>query len=153
MLKDENKHVQNAARQALAQLDQKNAETYLKKLRIEQQQWLRDAKSQLKFAVDSAKLVQRTQLAQLMINDPQARMQLLREKNGYQKFSVVIRNSSQQAYLRQLIRMHLAYSVMKNPPPDAVDWVSDQISDSDVEAVPALVEGLNLGLKYKLGFV
>lgn len=153
MVKDDNKQVQNAARQALAQLDQKNAEVYFKKLRLEQEQWMRDAKiQQAKFAAGMAKIVPKAQMELLKINNPQAWLQVQRAHGGAQNLSAAVRNRPQQVYLRQLMMMHIAYSSMKEPPPDA-DWVRDQISDTGVEAVPALVEAFNLGINYDLGFV
>jgi HEAT repeat protein len=153
LLKDDDKQVQNAARQALAQLDRKNAEAYSKKLRRDQEEWLRDAKSQARFAAKAGKFVQRTQLEQLKIVNPQAAFQIALADGGSQKLGVVIRNVPQQAYMRQVVMMHIAYSLMKDPPSDAVDWISDRINDTGVEAVPALVEGLNLAMRYRLGFV
>ncbi len=152
MLKDDNKQVQNAAQQALAQLDQKNAEAYFKKLRRDQEEWLRDAKiQQERFAAAKLTLVQRTQMDVLKINNQLAWSQLQQAQAGPPKLSVAVQNVAQQVYLRQLMMMHIAFSAGQNPPPQA-DWVRDQITATGIEAVPALVDAFNISTKYDLGF-
>jgi HEAT repeat protein len=155
MLQDEDKQVQNAARQALAQLDRKNAETYFKKVRQEQQLWLRDAKiQQAQFAAGFANAMEKPRLDMIngnvnaLKNNIKAELDQVPQQMqilliGSQKLSVATRNAPQQAYLRRLMWMHAAFSAMDNPPPEA-DWVRDQISNTGIEAVPAIVNAYNV---------
>lgn len=173
--KDVNKQVHAAAQQALAQIDQNNREAYIQKLRADQTTWLQEAKAQqTKFAAAQAQILRDTQLQLIKLQQPLLKLQLKQSQNlqdqvKYQqqldnllkngparpsdvKLSIAVQNKPMQAYVRQLVQMHIAYSSMPGDNP-AGDWVRDQLSTMGTEAVPAFVDGLNLEVAYNMGFV
>lgn len=159
MAKDENKQACNAAQQALAQLDQKNREAYLDKLRREQAAWLRATQA------DWVKLNRALVKDAFLLDGQQARLQMQQVSLATTKLSVAMKNVPQQTAIRQLVWMHFVLSTAKDrrgakdandandANDDASDWVRDQISTLGVEAVPAFVDGVNLGVHYNSGFV
>ncbi len=78
MAKEENKQVRTAAQQALAQLDQKNREAYLEKLRRDRASWLKD------FQAESAKLNR-------FLKEQQARLQMQQASLATTKLSVAMK--------------------------------------------------------------
>ena len=163
MAKEENKQVRGAAQQALAEMDKKNREAYLEKLRRERADWLQEAKLDIaKFAALNAKNVRQGQKdmlrSQLQKVNPLALNQfdqiLAAKPLGAKeaKLSVALQNGPQQAYIRQLVQMHIVCSTTKDATLEA-DWVRDQLGEMGTEAVPAFVEGFNLTQQYNAGFV
>lgn len=152
LAKEDAKQVRNAAQQALAQLDRNEREAYYRKLQAEQARWLRDAKA------DWSKFATANAAEAVKLKNLPAQLQIQMAKVRTERLSVVTKNAPQQAYLRQLVQMHIALSSMtasardQDPPPEA-DWVRERLSLMGPEAIPAFVDGYNYGINYDVGFV
>lgn len=176
---DADPQVRNGAQAALARLDQKNREDYLRRTQMEQAKLMRETQQQLaKLQSEQAKIFRESSaglfkaqkeqfeaLQQLRLLPQTFRADVVKFNLDIQRYAntmpkgpsnvplvVATHDQARQKYIQQLVQMHIAIS--QSPVEKAAeDWVREQILQLGTEAVPALAQGFKLGIDYRLGFV
>lgn len=167
---DKNAQIRDASQQALAQLDQKDRDAYLDKLRDQRTDWIESVKRErAKLAAANANNIRNAQLKLLkaqpslakFFKDPAKNKQAvdaLLAANPISAddipFAIAIQDPWQQAYIRQLVNMYVIVAASQADKTTAGgEWLRAQIQDMGMESVPALVDGMNVALAYNTGFV